>query len=297
MRGILVVNEFLKSKKFDEIYEFLLEAGKKASRQIEFAVMTNAEVLANPEGVKEQMPDFVLFWDKDVRAAALIEKLGIRVFNSSRAIQICDDKSVAYMELLNTDVKMPETFVGPLTFGFEDKEHTVLTSAERKLGYPLVIKENCGSFGAQVYLAKDRESAVKIIDDVSGRGYIIQEFVESTYGKDIRINMVGNRCVAAMKRINENDFRANITNGGRMEKYSPTEQQIDMATKVMKYLKLDFAGVDIMFGKDGEPVFCEVNSNAHFKNIYDCTGVNVANHIMEYIIDEMACNSETKHEL
>lgn len=29
---------------------------------------------------------------------------------------------------------------------------------------------------------------------------------------------------------------------------------------------------------------CEVNSNAHFKNIFDCTGVNVADEIMDYIV-------------
>jgi len=39
-----------------------------------------------------------------------------------------------------------------------------------------------------------------------------------------------------------------------------------------------------MFGKEGEPVLCEVNSNAHFKNIYDCTGVNVAESILDYIV-------------
>ena len=59
-----------------------------------------------------------------------------------------------------------------------------------------------------------------------------------------------------------------------------------MALKVCRELKLDFAGVDIMFGKQGEPVLCEVNSNAHFKNIYDCTGVNVADEIMEYILNK-----------
>lgn len=41
--------------------------------------------------------------------------------------------------------------------------------------------------------------------------------------------------------------------------------------------------MDILFGKEEEPILCEVNSNAHFKNIYDCTGVNVAEHIMKYI--------------
>ena len=50
-----------------------------------------------------------------------------------------------------------------------------------------------------------------------------------------------------------------------------------------KAIGLDFAGVDILFGEQEEPIVCEVNSNAHFKNIYDCTGVNTADYILEYI--------------
>ena len=43
---------------------------------------------------------------------------------------------------------------------------------------------------------------------------------------------------------------------------------------------------DILFGENG-PILCEVNSNAHFKNIYDCTGENVADYIIEYINEAM----------
>ena len=70
-----------------------------------------------------------------------------------------------------------------------------------------------------------------------------------------------------------------------MEAYEPDTAQLDMARKVMQMLKLDFAGVDILFGKNGEPVLCEVNSNAHFVNIYQCTGINAADAIIRYCLD------------
>ena len=47
-------------------------------------------------------------------------------------------------------------------------------------------------------------------------------------------------------------------------------------------LGLDFAGVDVLFGRDG-PLLCEVNSNAHFKTTLECTGVNMAVEIMRHI--------------
>ena len=96
--------------------------------------------------------------------------------------------------------------------------------------------------------------------------------------------MVSDKCVCAMMRSNENDFRANITNGGKMSEYKPTDEDLSLARNVMKCLKLDFAGIDIMHDTSGRTVFLEANSNAHFKNIYDLTGINTAEKMIEYIV-------------
>lgn len=280
--GWLVVNAYLKSAKFDEIYSYLVQAAK--DRECELEIVTNEEIMIN---VKEQLkknPQFVIFWDKDIRAAKLLETKGVRVFNSSQAIEVCDDKSLTYLALAHENIKMPKTLIKPLDFGIEDKNHIFIDNAINKMKLPFIIKENCGSFGAQVYLVNSKAEAVETVNSMVGRGYIIQEFIESSKGRDVRIHMVGDKFVTAMLRENQDDFRANITNGGRMKPYSPTKEQIQMARDVCKKLKLDFAGVDIMFGENDEPVFCEVNSNAHFKNILDCTGVNVAEYIIDYVL-------------
>src|SRR5690625_6941408 len=41
-----------------------------------------------------------------------------------------------------------------------------------------------------------------------------------------------------------------------------------------KSLGLDFAGVDLLFGKNSERIICEVNSNAHIRNLLNCTGID-----------------------
>ena len=235
----------------------------------------------------KQKPDFVLFWDKDVKLAKTLEAEGFKVFNSAEAIETCDDKALTFIKLKNTDIKMPATYMAPMTFDKEYKDYTFVLQIEGSLGYPMVIKENKGSFGEQVYLVNNYYEAVEKIKAIGHCDFIMQEYIESSKGRDVRIHIVGDKIVTAMERVNEDDFRANITNGGKMKKYTPTEEQCEMALKVCRELKLDFAGVDIMFGKQGEPVLCEVNSNAHFKNIYDCTGVNVADEIMEYILNKV----------
>ena len=48
----------------------------------------------------------------------------------------------------------------------------------------------------------------------------------------------------------------------------------------------DFCGVDILY-MDGEPVVCEVNSNAHMRNLLNCTGIDVSDMILEHIIGRL----------
>ena len=285
----LVVNEFIHSEKFQEIFTWLVKAAEKQNCYLE--IKTNAQLLPQlvPGGYQLlqecRRPQFVLFWDKDIRLARLLEKLGLRLFNSADSIEICDDKARTYLELLDQKIRMPKTVIAPKTFRMEGySEFDFLPQIERQLGYPMVVKECYGSFGQQVWLVKNRQELLSCLDLIKNRPFLFQEYIASSKGHDIRIQMVGTKAVAAMHRINPADFRANITNGGSMEPYQPNAAQTAMAKRVMEALNLDFAGEDILFGEQEEPVLCEVNSNAHFVNIWKCTGVNTAEAIIEYCI-------------
>ena len=113
----------------------------------------------------------------------------------------------------------------------------------------------------------------------------IQQYIAASRGKDIRIQVVGDQVVGAMYRYSETDFRANVTAGGHMCDYEPSEEERRLAIRAARAVGCDFAGVDLLFGEDG-PLVCEVNSNAHFKNLLDCSGVNTAEEIMRYVIQQ-----------
>ncbi|MDF2538913.1 MAG: hypothetical protein K0S76_1934 [Herbinix sp.] len=288
MTGWLVVNEFLHSDKFNEIHEWLLAAAKKQG--IVLVLKTNAQLLIEisevqtvPKGLAEV--DFVLFWDKDIRLASYLERLGVSVFNSSKAIGICDDKSLTHLTLMNNDIPMPRTIVAPMTYsniGFTNL--TFLEEISERIKFPMVVKECFGSFGQQVYLVQDREELMAKTQELGAKPLIYQEFIRTSFGKDIRLQVVGNQVIASMYRYSEQgDFRANLSIGGKMRSYSPTKEQCDLALRCCEIIGLDFAGVDLLFGENDEPIVCEVNSNAHFKNIYECTGVNAAEAIIFHI--------------
>lgn len=288
LTGWLVVNGFLDTIKFKELYEKFQQSADKFGTSLE--LKRNDEILVDivPD-LNIDKPDFVLFWDKDIKLARYLEKLGIRVFNSSKSIAICDDKSLTHLELMNKGIKMPRTIIAPMTYsniGYTN--YDFLDKVKDKLDFPIVVKEVFGSFGMQVYIANNKDDLENIVRDHGNSPLIFQEYIETSKGRDIRLQTVGNQVVAAMYRYNETgDFRANISNGGKMKGYNPTKEQKNLALKAANALGLDFAGVDLLFGKDDEPIICEVNSNAHFKNITEATGISVSDKIIEYIIEKI----------
>ncbi|NLC18129.1 MAG: RimK family alpha-L-glutamate ligase [Clostridiales bacterium] len=290
MKGILVVNEYLRTGKFNEIHSWLLEAADKYGIALE--MRSNAEMLAviGEDAVNtDREADFILFLDKDTRLALYLEKLGYPVFNSSRAIGICDDKALTHLILMNSGIPMPETMIAPFTFeniGYTN--YDFLKRVADRLAYPLIVKECFGSFGQQVYLINSYDELLAKMKDIGPKPVIFQRFIKSSFGRDIRLQVVGDKVIAAIYRYSDKgDFRANLTNGAKMKPYIPTDRQCELALQACKLIGLDFAGVDILFGENEEPLVCEVNSNAHFKNIYDCTGINAAEAIIKHIISRI----------
>ncbi|MDR1734762.1 MAG: RimK family alpha-L-glutamate ligase [Oscillospiraceae bacterium] len=281
----LVTNASASSTKFREIYAMLIAAGARQGLVLE--AVTNAEAIARAAAAAK-LPSYAVFWDKDIRAARYLENAGIRLFNTAAAIEACDDKFLTYARLVPYGIAMPQTLPVPKTWAPPDWTGSPFTAqAGETLGFPLVVKECFGSFGQQVSLARNRAELEGILNRIAMRPALLQQYIPSSKGRDIRIQVVGGEVIAAMRRQSDTDFRANLTNGGRAYPYTPTLAQAEMATEVCRLLHLDFAGVDILFGAGEEPILCEVNSNAHFKNLYDCTGVNTADAIAAHLIRSM----------
>ncbi|MBQ2661345.1 MAG: RimK family alpha-L-glutamate ligase [Clostridia bacterium] len=289
-KGVLTVNGFLASESFNELYGFFLDAAKKHG--IELAFKKNSELLfdaVNNKPIFDFEADFVLFWDKDVKCAKQLENAHFNLYNCSRGIELCDDKALTHIELSKHDIPMPRTIIAPMTYaniGYIDTDF--IDTVIEELGLPLVIKECCGSFGQQVYLAKSRDELIATITQKAGTALIFQEFVETSIARDIRLYVVGGKVIASILRENmSGDFRANVANGAKVSPYNPTDEEKKLAIKACDKLSLAFGGVDLLFGKDGTPLLCEVNSNAHFKGLYECTGVNAAEKITEFIKEDI----------
>ena len=299
MKGWLIVNGFLKNEKFNEISNMFIESSKEL--QIELEIIENNQLLVGSSSKNslinlnsaKNKPDFVIFWDKDIFLAQYLQKKGLKVFNNYETIRICDDKRETFLYLENNNIPSPKTIIMPMTYdniGINNLDF--FDDVEKELSYPIIIKEAFGSFGQQVYKADNKEEARELLKKIKSNKLLFQEFIENSKGKDVRLQVVGEKVVAAMLRHSENDFRSNITAGGRMESYKASKEEEKLAIDAAKAVGADFAGIDILFGKDG-PLVCEINSNAHFKKLYDCTKVDTSKEILKYIIKKtFSCTND-----
>ena len=118
---------------------------------------------------------------------------------------------------------------------------------------------------------------------------LIQRFVKESKGRDIRALVVGDRVVAAMRRVAQGDeFRSNVHRGGlggagrarpRSSRRRPYARRRSWGCKV--------AGVDMLEGNDG-PLVMEVNSSPGLEGIETATKLDVAGAIIDYIDNQVA---------
>lgn len=261
MNGILVINHFLKGSKYDVLHSHLAQAAEKMN--ISLCTKTNLQLATE----KNVQADFVLFWDKDINLAKRLEGQGLPVFNSSSAIAKCDDKARTYIELDGV-VPQPETLIAPKCY-FKSDMTEFVDRAVDILGLPVVFKECFGSFGAQVHLCNSKDEIFFLITE---KPFILQKYIKESSGRDKRLEIVDGECVSAVFRENKNDFRSNVTNGGRMTVCVPDKKEIKTAVKACEKLGLTFGGVDLLENGD----VCEVNSNAHIINIMNTSKTDIA---------------------
>ncbi|MDD7214701.1 MAG: RimK family alpha-L-glutamate ligase [Clostridia bacterium] len=285
MKAAIIVNGFTRSAGADYQPARLKEEFEKAGVAAE--IIKNYGALCkiiNGEISCDINADFCVFLDKDKYLSAALEKKGVKLFNKSKAIEDCDDKAVTFLRLSDNGVPMPDTITAPLCYTPEAKiSDEFINEVVNSLGLPLIIKTAYGSLGNGVFLAQSAEEVKKISDNLKCVPHLYQKFIKESYGRDVRVIVIGGKVFGAIKRVSDGDFRSNLSLGGKAEIFTPDEKLIGLAEKTARLLGLDYCGIDFLFTENGFTV-CEVNSNAFFKGFESATGLNVAEAFVRYIL-------------
>lgn len=211
------------------------------------------------------------------------EQMDVYTPNPAYGITNSRDKLRAIQILSRHNIGMPAT-------AFVRDRADVKPAIERVGGAPVVIKLLEGTQGIGVILAPDRKVAEAIIETLHStrQNVLIQRFVKESKGRDIRALVVGDRVVAAMRRVAQGDeFRSNVHRGGSVEPVELDEAYERTAVRAAQIMGLRVAGVDMLEGKEG-PLVMEVNSSPGLEGIESATQLDVAGAIIDFIANQVA---------
>ena len=209
------------------------------------------------------------------------EQMDVYTPNTANGIMNSRDKLRATQILSRHNIGMPAT-------AFVRNRADVVPAIEMVGGAPVVIKLLEGTQGIGVILAPSRKVAEAIIETLHGTNQqvLIQAFVKESKGRDIRAIVVGDRVVAAMRRVAQSDeFRSNVHRGGRVEPVDLDPAYQETAVRAAQIMGLRVAGVDMLEGNDG-PLVMEVNSSPGLQGIESATNLDVAGAIIDYIANQ-----------
>ena len=205
---------------------------------------------------------------------------GVRVINSATSIERVKDKFRSIQGLAKHGLPVPRSMLAKLPVTAE--------LVQEQLSFPLILKPNSGSFGRGVMLCETADHLEDVLwlmeEKMTTSPLLMQEFISTSRGKDIRVLVVGGRPLGAMLRqtVKENGVKANFTAGGTVKPFKLTPELEWISVESARVMGLDIAGVDILFDKDGGFRICEVNSNPGFKGFEEATGINVPGAILEF---------------
>ncbi len=234
----------------------------------------------------ELLYDFAVFWDKDIPLAKSLERTGLRLFNSARAVELCDDKEKTFAALADV-IDLPATIVAPLVYPVNDgADGKFLDKVEAQLGYPVIVKECVGSLGQQVYLAKDRRELEKCNERLRRIPHIYQRFVAGErMASDIRVYIVGGAAVGVAERTNTTDFRSNTACGGELTLATLSDELRAQAERAAQALTLSYGSCDFIC-EQGKYVFIEANSSAYMQRAENL-GIPLASLYAQYMTEAM----------
>lgn len=208
--------------------------------------------------------DFAIMRDRDYRLSEILEDNGIRVFNSSDISKLGNDKWETYC--------------------FYKDKVPMMHTQKSKLPFPFIMKTRSGHGGSEVFLINDNNSyerALEILkrNDVSDDD-IIYQMVASDKGMDLRVYVLGTYVMASMLRKSDDDFRANVSLGGKAEYKELSDEEMRIVSKVTECLNEGFFGIDIIYNKE-KPLLNEIEDVVGSRMLYEYTDINVAR---EYIL-------------
>ena len=207
-----------------------------------------------------------------------LERSGLLIINPPLAIERSVDKYCSLTLFQENGLPVPRTAV--------TESHDEALKCFHELGGDVVVKPLFGSRGIGATRITDPDVATRVFRAISFHHGVlyIQEFINHG-GSDIRAFVIGNRVVAAMRRIADN-WKTNVSLGAKPVPLNLSTELETLAVKAAKIIGCRVTGVDLIEGPDG-PKVIELNSQPGWRGLQSVTKTCIADEIISYIQSEL----------
>lgn len=212
--------------------------------------------------------DFIFFRNRNPEKVKSFEQQGFRVFNRAEVNKIANNKLRSFE--LATLLGIPAV---------PTKKIRVIEEIQ---AYPVVLKTVDGHGGNEVFLCASEDEAKSFFSKLSDKELIVQPYIESG-SRDIRVFMIGDEVLGAVKRTGNGSFKSNYTMGGSVEKYTLSGWQEKHAEKIARALNSDYIGIDFLLLLDGSWLLNEIEDPVGARSLYKTHEFSVAKKIVAYI--------------
>jgi len=183
--------------------------------------------------------------------------LHIPIINSFKGFSISEDK-------MKTDIALKVANIPRTDFYLCHRDEAEkLREAVNKWDSKVVYKPVDGWGGIGMVLIESENDLNKImpfLNQLDIRFFYIEKFVNYD-GTDYRIDVVDGEAISCYgRRAKKGDWRTNVTSGGSIFLRDMTDQLADLAVRAAAAVRLDIAGVDIIYDREREEhIVLEVN--------------------------------------
>ncbi len=212
-----------------------------------------------------------------------LESFGVEVINSSKVLQICEDKFLTSLALRRAGVPTVDFL---MVFSLEQAKEAV----ERLGGYPVVIKSPLGSWGRFMAKVNDEEALEAVIELKMGlqapyhKAFYIQKYIDKG-GRDIRAFVIGGRTICAIYR-NSSHWITNTARGGVATNCPVDKDLAEICRRASEAVGGGILAMDLFETRDGY-VINEINHTMEFKNSEKPTGVSISEEIVKFCIEKL----------
>jgi RimK family alpha-L-glutamate ligase len=206
-----------------------------------------------------------------------IEKRGVPVMNSPRAIERSVDKFYTTALLQEAGLPTPETVVCE---GAADAMAAVLALGD------VVVKPIFGSMGHGMVRVSDPDVAFRVVRalEQTRAVFYVQRAVDHN-GRDVRVFVVGGRVLGAIQRhASDGEWRTNVSRGGSARPFELPPAWEQLALRAAAAIDADYAGVDLLPSRDGTVFVLEVNGIPGWRGLQQATGLDVAGVIVDHLV-------------